>query len=315
MTALQDRPAAGLYVLAWVLSGLGLALALIGAMAGPPLRGFLLMGGLVLLALGLSAGAGYQIVSRRTRAGQAFHGPSPIILLGLQVVLVTAVSVVLLAFGVPGPDTAVGFLMASVLLLAGYLAVVWLFGVRSGVLTWRDLGVPAWRAGRVLADIGTGVGAMLLVAFGASLLGGLLARLLGTGPPEVVPLPDTPAGVLLVALGAVLLIPIGEEMFFRGYSLTAWLRDLGERSALLRSTLFFALVHIATLSAPTFAEGARQALLVVVVIAPVGWVLGWLFLRRGLIAAIAGHAGFNGFGILILLLAESLPDQSVPGAG
>lgn len=311
MSSLQDRPAAGLYVVAWLLAGLGLTLLLVGVMAGPPLRGIMLMGGLVLLSIGLAAGAGYQIVSRRAQPERAFHGPSPIVLLGLQFVLVNALSLVLLVAGVPSTDDAIGFFVASMLLLGGYLAVVWLFGIRSGALTWQDLGLPErLPPAKILADIGTASGLMVLVAFGASLVAGLLARLLGTGPPVVVPLPDTTAEVLLVVLGAVLLIPIGEELFFRGYALTAWLRDLGERSALIRSTLFFAFVHIATLTAPTFAEGAAQALLVVVVVTPVGYALGWLFLRRGLLASIAGHAAYNGFGILVLLLAGSVPAPS-----
>jgi membrane protease YdiL (CAAX protease family) len=293
--------------MAWLLAGLGLALLLIGAMAGPPLGGVLLMAGLLSLIVGLAAGAGYQIVSRRARPGHQFHGPSPLILLGLQFVLVNTLSLVLFVIGLPGPDTPIGFFVASVVLLGGYLAVIWLFAIRSGAMTWHVLGLRPGSIGRFLGDVGTGAGVLLLVAFGASIAGGLLARLLDTGPPEVVPTPDTPAEILLVALGAVLLIPIGEELFFRGYAVTAWLHDLGERAALIRSTLFFAFVHIATLTAPTFFEGARQALLVVVVVAPVGYALGWLFVRRGLLASIAGHAAYNGFGILVLILAESLP--------
>jgi len=308
MTSLQDRPAAGLYVAAWLLSGVGLGLLILALQAGPPLRGVLLMIALALLIVGLAAGAGYQIVSRRTRPAQAFSGPSPLLLLGLQFVVVNTISLVLLLIGVPGTDSPIGFFIAAALLLAAYVGVVWLFGIRSGALTWRGIGLPDRPSlGRLLGDIGVGGGFLLVVAVTASLLGGLLARFLDTSAPEVVPPPDTPAGILLVALGAVVLLPIGEELFFRGYSLTAWRQDMGERSALLRSTLFFALVHIGTLTSSTFEAGARQALLVVVVIAPVGYALGWLFLRRGLVAAIAGHAAFNGFAILVTVLAPHLP--------
>ncbi len=150
-------------------------------------------------------------------------------------------------------------------------------------------------------------GTMLVVAVVAGLAGGLLARLLGTDAPEVVPLPSSTVELVMVALSAVILVPIGEELFFRGYALTAWLRDRGERSALIRSTVFFALVHIVTLTSATFDEGLRQAALVVAVIGPVGLALGWLYVRRGLFAAIAGHAAFNLFGILITVLAQNLP--------
>ena len=49
-----------------------------------------------------------------------------------------------------------------------------------------------------------------------------------------------------------------------------------------------------------------------VVIGPVGFVLGWLYLRRGLMASIAGHAAFNLFGVLVIVLAQYLPG---PGTG
>jgi membrane protease YdiL (CAAX protease family) len=177
-----------------------------------------------------------------------------------------------------------------------------------GAVTWRELGMPERISiGGVFEDVMVATSTMLLVAFVAALGGGVLARLLGAEAPEVVPLPTEPLELALVALGAGLLVPIGEELFFRGYALTAWLRDRGPRSALLRSTVFFALVHILTITSATFDEGVRQALLVVSVIGPVGFVLGWLFLRRGLIAAICGHATFNLFALLITLLARSLP--------
>jgi membrane protease YdiL (CAAX protease family) len=107
----------------------------------------------------------------------------------------------------------------------------------------------------------------------------------------------------------VLLVPIGEELFFRGFALTAWLRDLGERAAIVRSSLFFALFHIININAATFDEGARQALGVVLVILPVGAVLGVLFVKRGLLAAMAAHVTYNGLGYTLGLLAEEIQRQ------
>jgi membrane protease YdiL (CAAX protease family) len=268
----------------------------------------LILGALLSLLIGLCAGAAYQILARRSRPAPFFRGPSPLILFGIQVVGVNTVSLALLPLGAPAPDSPVGFLLAAIVLLLGYFLVVWLFGIRSGALNWDELGLPERpRVRRVFADIGVAAGTMLVVAVVAGLAGGLLARLLGTDAPEVVPLPTNTIELAMVALGAGILVPIGEELFFRGYALTAWLRDRGVRSALIRSTIFFALVHIVTLTSATFDEGLRQAALVVAVIAPVGLALGWLFVRRGLIAAIAGHAAFNLFGIFITVLAQNLP--------
>jgi membrane protease YdiL (CAAX protease family) len=89
--------------------------------------------------------------------------------------------------------------------------------------------------------------------------------------------------------------------------MTAWLRDLGPRSALIRVTVFFALVHLLNITSATFEEGARQAILEIAVIGPIGFALALLYLRRGLIASIAGHAAFNLFGVLVLVLAQNLP--------
>jgi membrane protease YdiL (CAAX protease family) len=271
---------------------------------------------MLLLLFGLASAAGYQVVARRARSASAFHGPSPVLLLIIQVVAVNLVSLALQPVGLSPTDSAVGFLITSVILLAGYAAVIWLFAVRTGALTWREMGLPrGLTLGKALGDVGVGALTMIVVAVGASILGGLLARLLGTEPPSVVPVADNGLDLLLVVLGAALLVPIGEELFFRGYSLTAWLRDRGPRSALIRSTIFFAVVHILNIvvTPGDALDGAKQAILVLAVIGPIGFALGVLFLRRGLVAAMAGHAGYNLFGVLITFLAQNLPP--IPPSG
>ncbi len=309
--ALGNRPAAGLYLLGWLLTGAGLGLFFFAPLTQAPLRGVLLMAALLMLIFGLASAAGYQVVARRARTS-GFRGASPFLLFALQVVVVNAVSLGLVGIGLDLQGTGPGFLIAAAVLFAGYLIVVWLFGVRTGAVSWRDLLLPrgaSWNADKLITDVLGGAGLMIGVAFVASLAGGIVARLIDTTAPEVVPLPTSGADVVLVILAAVILIPIGEELLFRGYAVTAWARDLGVRSALVRSTVFFALVHIITITSPTFFEGAKQALLVILVIAPVGLALGWLYLRRGLVAAIAGHAAFNLFGVLILILAQNLPEM------
>jgi membrane protease YdiL (CAAX protease family) len=162
----------------------------------------------------------------------------------------------------------------------------------------------------VLGSAGFAAAVMVPTTLVALILGGIVAQLLGTRAPDVVPAPQTDVEILLVVLAAVLLVPLGEEIFFRGYALTAWLRDLGPRSALVRSTIFFAAIHIANVRADTFEDGLRQSLLVLAVVGPVGAVLGWLFLRRGLVAAVAGHVTYNGLLILLLLATQFLPAPS-----
>jgi CAAX protease family protein len=312
--SLEGRPAPGLYLLGWLLSGVGFGLLIVALQATGSIASWLLLGSVLLLIPGLALAAGYQIVARARRAEVAYRGPSPLILFALQLILANLLSVVFLAFGLPDPRTSlVGFAGIAAILLFSYVAVVWLFVLRSGALSWRDMRLPVGAPlGRVLGDVGLGGVAMLLLWPLVTGLAALLAVLLQTSTPDpVFPPPSVPVDILLTIVAAAILVPIGEEIFFRGFALTAWLRDRGPRSALIRSTAFFALVHAlninVTLDAAGAFEGAKQALLTVVVIAPVGAALGWLFLRRGLVASIAGHATFNLISVVLLTLSTYLP--------
>jgi membrane protease YdiL (CAAX protease family) len=280
----------------------------VAVQTGRPLGGVLLMGGLLLLLAGLASAAGYQILERASRPEPCFRGPSPLILFGVQIVLVNVISLILAILGVGGGSlTPVTIFIAAIVLLAGYVFVVLAFGFRTHTLSLRDFRVPiptTW--GRLATDGGIGIGLGLLTALGVGLWGGVLSILIGAQPPDVVPTMATSIDVVLVVLATCLLIPFGEELFFRGYTIPAWLDDIGTRSALLRSALFFALVHIVNILAPQSTQGAvdglKQAVIEVLVIAPVGLVLGWAFIRRGLLASVGVHVGFNLFAVITLLL-------------
>lgn len=314
--SIEGRPAPGLYVLGWLLSGIGLGLFVVALQVSSSVAAFLLLGAVLLLTPGLAFAAGYQIVARSSRPESVYRGPSPLILFALQLIVSTILSVVLIAVGLPDPTTSlIGFAGIATILLGSYLGVVWLFVVRSGALSWRDMRWPVGLPiGRVLSDAAYGGLTTLLLWPVVTGLAALLAVLLGTSTPDVVPAPSAPTDIVLTILAAAILVPIGEEIFFRGFALTAWLRDGGPRFALIRSTAFFALVHAlninVTLDAAGAVAGAKQALLTVVVIAPVGAVLGWLFLRRGLVASIAGHATFNLVSVIVLALSTYLPPPS-----
>jgi membrane protease YdiL (CAAX protease family) len=295
---------------AWLLVGIGVVLLFVATQSTPPLSAVLLVGALLLMTFGLVSAAGYQVVARGLRPAGWFRGPSPLILFGIQLVIVNVVSGVLLVLGVPLEGSGGAFLVASVVLLVGYLAVVWLFGFKSGALDLHGICLSVGASfGRIATDVGLGAITMVVVALLDAVWGSVLGALLNTTTPDVLPPPTGVFNALTVLIGACLLIPVGEELFFRGYSLTAWLRDRGPRSALIRSTVFFALVHVANIvvepSMNGAVEGLKQAVLEVLVIAPVGLALGWLFIRRGLVASIAGHAAFNLFGVLTLILVQA----------
>ena len=280
---------------------------IVAVQAGPPLGALLSVGALLALALGLSLAAGYQVLARRERAPEAYRGPSPVLvfaalLAGMLVVLGLLAQVGLVNL------SPLGIVVGLGVQVGGYLGAVWLFAIRSGALSWADLDLGRrLRASRLLGDVLVGAAIMLPATFGIGLLTRVVFELLDVPPPQVVPVPEEPLLIALVGVMAILIVPVGEEVFFRGFALTAWLRDLGARSAIVRSALFFAVFHIINTQASAFDIGARQALGVVLVILPVGAIFGVLFVRRGLAAAIAAHATYNALGYLARLIADSLP--------
>lgn len=287
---------------------------LIGPMASSELaRLALVTFGATMLTLGLATACGYQVVERRIRPPDRYRGPAPLLVFATYLMVFAVIGTVVVLGGMVDPGDAFGFVGIGSLQAIGYAVLVWLFVVRTDALSWREMGWPTWWGSstrEILRGIGTAVAVMLPTTFALVILGGILAAILGVEAPSVLPTPRDPLEALAIAVAAALVVPIGEELFFRGFVVTAWLRDLGPRSALVRSSIFFALVHIANISSDTFAEGAAQALLQTVVILPVGFVLGWLFLRRGMAGAIGGHVTYNALLLFLSALVAYLPESA-----
>ena len=313
--SLEGRAAPGLYLAAWVLSGTGAVLALlIGFQASSETAGLVLfIIGAVLLTVGLAAGAGSQILERRGRRPESYRGPAPVLVFFAYFFALALIGVTLVWTGLADPDVPFGFISIGLFQVVGYAVVVWLFVVRSGALSWREMGWPTW-SGRGLRPslraIGTAIAVVLPATLGILIFSGVLATILGVEAPDVLPAVETSFEALLVAAAAAVIIPIGEELFFRGFALTAWLRDLGARPAIIRSSLFFALIHIVNIGATDFAEGAAQALLQTAAILPLALLLGWLFVRHGMAAAIGGHITYNSVLLFLLLLSSYLPESA-----
>lgn len=313
--SLEGRPVPSLYLLAWLLTVGGLGALLFVAQAEPSAGTSLVaLASIIALGVGLASAAGYQLVARADRHPDRYRGPSPLILFGLVLVVSTLISAGLALVGVVDIDRPVGFLAGLAAVAGTYLVVIWLFVVRGGALRWVDMGWPAprtpWR--RLARDAGAAMLVMLPVTFGVLLWGGLLVALLGVSAPDTLPQANDSIEALAVVIAAAIVAPIGEEAFFRGFALTAWWHDLGARSALIRSALFFGIVHILNVQAEPgqAGQGIAQALLEFLVIVPLGFVLGWLFLRRGMAGAIAGHVTYNG--ILLVLVALATMSGATP---
>ncbi len=308
---LDGRPVPSLYLGTWLFSIGGIAALLIATQAQPSTgRSLMALAGIVALGIGLAAGAGYQVVARGERPAESYHGPSPVLLFGLVLVISTLASAVLGAANLVDPEQPYGFLFGLLVVGLAYLVTIELFVVRSGALSWSAMGWPVRRPGMLrvaLRDVGVAVFVMVPVTLGVLVWGALLASVLQVTAPETLPDAHGSTEALAVVLAAAVIAPIGEEAFFRGFALSAWLRDLGERPALIRSALFFAVVHILNIRVATeqASEGLGQAMLQFAVILPLGLALGWLFLRRGIVAAIAGHMAYNGFLLGLLALSRA----------
>ena len=102
-------------------------------------------------------------------------------------------------------------------------------------------------------------------------------------------------GFILSLLAGAIVAPFGEEILFRGFATTAWVRGIGARRGLIRGALFFAFAHVLTIAARRPATRSSWPSSAFWDAVPVALALGWLFLRRGTIWASFGlHAAFNG---------------------
>lgn len=313
--SLEGRRAPGLYLVAWILSLSGLVLSLlIGPMASTDTARFLLVvAGFLLLTLGLSAGAGSQILERRDRHPDRYRGPAPLLVFFAYFFALALLGLALFSSGIADQESSLGFVAIGLFQVLGYVVAVWLFVVRSGALTWREMGWPTWTGRGVrssLRAIGVAVAVVLPATFGILIFSGVLALILGVEAPNVLPTPQNSLEALVVAIGAAVIIPIGEELFFRGFAVTAWMRDLGPRTAIIRSSVFFALIHIVNISTNQFGEGLGQAILQTAAILPLALLLGWLFVRHGMAAAIGGHVTYNASLLFLLLLSSYLPEAA-----
>ena len=299
---LSGRAVPALYLVGWIGSAMGAGLLVVSLMgAGNPGARWMLLFGLVVAAIGLFAAVGSQAVERQRRPSLLYRGPSPVLTFLVAVVLTLLALVIVLAplsaLGMD-PGSPVGTLVSVGLTALVYIAVVRLLVVGPGAFTWTDLGLgaPGAAAARDLAA-GVALGIpVLVVTIGLQIV---LAALIAP-VPAILPAAGGAGGLLLDLVAAVLIAPIGDELFFRGFVTTAWSRMLGTNPAIVRGAVFFAFAHILTLLATDFGNGAATALSQFIALLPAGLALGWVFLsRRSLYAAIGLHAVVN-LGLVVL---------------
>lgn len=310
---IEGRAAPGLFVLGWLATLVGLGAILIAAMSGSGTSGpALLIAGLIILSIGLVAGAGGQAIERRARGGRAYTGPSPFLVFaaGIPVTGLVGITIgaIFSAVGIPidGPLARVAAVVIQALI---YIGLIRLLVVDAGALSWTGMGISRPTPAS-LSAFGLGV-AWALPVFAATVA--VVAVLTLFVPAEAEsPLPPAGelGGFLLNLLAGVVVAPIGEEIMFRAFATTAWMADMPVPRAVVRGAIFFAAVHIIGLTGVEAGQATTAAFVAFVARIPVALALGWLFARTRTIWAPLGlHATFNG---ILLVLAEAATRAGVP---
>lgn len=308
--AIEGRRAPALFVAGWIATVVGAGLALVGFLGGAGTgAAVLLLLGLALLSLGLVLLGGSQAIERRA-VGEAYAGPSPMLLFGTIIVVTIVVAGVvgtllsLAGFTLPESDRPIGDLISVVIQGLVFVGLVRLMVVGTGAVSWREMGlaVPLPRAGAaLLLGASIAVPVILLTGLVAAAVSSLIPEL----PPSPLPPTGTASGLILHLLAGSVVAPLAEETVFRGAMLTAWARTVGVRSAIVRSAILFALAHALTVSGSSFGQAAGLAVVATVARIPVALALGWIYARTGTLwASIGLHATFNG---VLILLSEVVP--------
>jgi len=302
---IDGRAAPALFVVGWLATVLGLGILAIGVSSGPGGPAIVLsLVGLVLTSVGLVAGAGSQGIERRARARAAYRGPSPVLVfaasvpISLMAIVMLTVPISLVGLAVDGPVGRFASVAAQAVI---YIGLVRLLVVDAGALSWGEMGLRRPDAAAI-RELGRGAAWALPVIAATLPLAVLLRFLLPVMPQSLLPPTGETAGFLIQLVAGAVIAPVGEEILFRGLATTAWVRSHGVRRGLIRGALFFAVVHVLTISGSSASEAASLALVGFATRIPVALALGWLFVRsRSIWVPIGLHATFNA---ILLTLGE-----------
>ena len=307
--SLDGRRAPGLYLVGWLATAMGGPLLGVAILSGSGGLGGLVLAvvGALLLGLGLTAAAGAQAIERRDRHDLAYRGPSPFLVFGASVPLTLLVE---LPFQLAGFDlrTPVGTLIGVTLIGAVWLGLLGMTVVGTGALRWSEIatGIVGTPPARIAGDLLIGAAAAIPVILATSIVAAILVSVMGVTPEGPIAPPTDAQALILGLLAAAIVAPISEELFYRGFATTAWMRSFGARRAIIEGGLFFAFVHVLTLSGSDFDHAGRAAVVAFGSRIPVAFALGWIFVsRRSLAASIGLHATFNGLLVILAAMAVS----------
>jgi membrane protease YdiL (CAAX protease family) len=299
-------------VLGWLATIVGLGAIVVAAMSGSGVAGsVLLIGGLVILSIGLVAGAGGQAIERRARGGRAYRGPSPFLVFAAGIpisgILLIAIGAFFGAVGIE-VDGPLGRLASVLLQAVVYIGLIRLLVVDSGALSWTGMGITR-PSPEAVGDLLRGAAWALPVIAATVPIAAIVSRFLPVLPESPLPPAGDTTGLVINLLAGAVVAPVSEEIMFRGFATTAWMADMGRWRGVIRGALFFAVVHVLTISGIEASQAVGVAIAAFLGRIPVALALGWLFTRTKTIWAPLGlHATFNG---ILLVLAEAAARMGV----
>lgn len=303
---IEGRSAPALFVVGWLATILGLGLVLIGVLSGGGVGWLaLILAGLALLSIGLVSAAGSQGIERRARGIPGYAGPSPLLVFAASVP-VSILAIVLIGLpldlaGVPltGPF---GALLSVVVQAAVYVALIRLLVVDTGALDWRAMGLRPLDRLALRHMVGGALWAAPTI-FVTIVVSFAILTVFPVTPESPLPVTGEAAGFAISLLAGSIVAPFGEELMFRAFSTTAWVRAVGTRQGVIRAALVFAAAHVLTTSGTSADSALGLAVWGFGTRLPIALALGWLFVRRGTIWASFGlHAAFNA---VLLVIGEA----------
>jgi membrane protease YdiL (CAAX protease family) len=223
--------------------------------------------------------------------------PAAVIRLVLGVVAsLCAGSIVGGILSVGSDDRFSQFVISSLALHGAALFFVHLFLFEQG-LSWK--GAFGLRSEGAMVAIGLAAGVVLLVLPCTWLLSYLSAQVMQWAQVEPVQQPAVTSiqstvevwPQVYMASAAVLLIPVAEELLFRGVLYPSLKRPFGRRWALWLSAILFGAVHV--------------NLMTFLPLTLFGLILAWLYERTGnLLAPIVAHSLFNLANLFLMAVAR-----------
>jgi uncharacterized protein len=164
----------------------------------------------------------------------------------------------------------------------------WLFSIRKYRCKWEALGFRKFdiKKGLLLALAVTAIGIGISIGYEA-----LLQKLeWGTSSDIYLPFNANGIGIAFFAIIAVVVAPLAEETFFRGFAFQGLKKRYGSGWGLFLSALLFSLAHL-----------SPSGLVPIFVL---GLMLAWLFNKtRSIWPCIIVHAAYNSIALIFMIIS------------